>query len=181
MGEHLQALEAAISDVGSWTWWAANLPAAFQVEFGGTQLWNPPSGEGQPPSSRIALRFRKPRLVYFLTLADGIPADWPEQLQGDELEALSIDHNAFTLTSVEVCRQLVDGAVAIRPLVGDPSVTPLPAPGEALLGFGAGPFGLAIAAEYWECSATRVSWTNWRCWIATASGGIIGATSSPLK
>src|SRR5262245_35039291 len=57
VGDHLPALESAISDLGCWTWWAANLPSAFQVEFGGTQLWNPPSGEGQPPSSRIALRF----------------------------------------------------------------------------------------------------------------------------
>lgn len=80
MNEHLPALESAISDVGHWTWWTASLPDMFQVEFGGTQLWSPPLGEGKPPSGQIVLRFRKPRLVYFLTLSDSISEDWPEQL-----------------------------------------------------------------------------------------------------
>ncbi len=147
MSEHLSALESAISDIGCWTWWTANLPAAFQVEFGGTQLWNAPSGEGQPPSSRIALRFRKPRLVYFLTLAEGIAADWPDLLQRDELEPPSVDHEAFTLTASDLCKQFVAKAVAIRAMVGEPGTTPLPATGETMLGFEAGSFGLVIAAE----------------------------------
>lgn len=147
VGEHLPALESAISDVGCWTWWIANLPAAFQVEFGGTQLWSPPSGEDQPPSSQIALRFRKPRLVYFLTLAEGVAEDWPDQLQHDELEPPSVDHEAFTLTAAELCGLLLAKAVAVRALVGEPGTTPLPAAGEALLGFEAGPFGLVVAAE----------------------------------
>lgn len=147
VSEYLPALESAISDVGYWTWWTGNLPATFQVEFGGTQLWNPPSGEGQPPSSRIALRFRNPRLVYFLTLVDGVPADWPDQLQRDALEPPSIDHEAFTLSEADLCGHLVDKAVSVRALVGEPGVSPLPAAGEALLGFEAGPFGLVVAAE----------------------------------
>jgi hypothetical protein len=72
--EHLSVLESAISDVGCRTWWTAHLPAAFQVEFGMAQLWKPPREEGQPPSSRVALRFRAPRLVYFLTLGEDAPA-----------------------------------------------------------------------------------------------------------
>ena len=147
MSEYLPALESAISDVGCWTWWTANLPATFQVEFGGVQLWNPPRGEGQPPSSQVALRFRKPRLVYFLTLAEGVPADWPEQLQLDKLEPPGVGHSAFTLTSDVLCKQLIAGAVAVRALVGEQGVTLLPKEGEALLGFQAGPFGLIVAAE----------------------------------
>jgi len=147
VGEHLSALESAISDLGCWTWWTANLPTAFQVEFGGTLMWNPPSGEGQPPSSRIALRFRNPRVVYFLTLADGAPEDWAEKLQRDELEAPGVDHDAFTLTTAGLCEQLVSKAVAVQALVGEPGRTPLPAPGEAFLGFKAGPFGLVVAGE----------------------------------
>lgn len=147
MDEHLPALEAAISDVGHWTWWTANLPDTFQVEFGGTQIWNAPSGEGQPPSGLIALRFRKPRLVYFLTLADCVAADWPDQLQRDELEPPGVGHGTFTLTSAALCGQLVGKAVAVRALVGEPGVTQLPLAGEALLGFEAGHFGLVVAAE----------------------------------
>jgi hypothetical protein len=147
VGEHLVPLESAISDVGCWTWWTANLPAAFQVEFGGVQIWNPPRGGGLPPSSQVALRFYNPRLVYFLTMADGVPIDWPDQLQRDELEPPSVGYDAFTLTAVELCCRLVDRAVAVRPLVGEPGVTPPPMAGEALLGFEAGQFGLVVAAE----------------------------------
>jgi hypothetical protein len=43
MNEHLPVLESAISDVGYWTWWIAHLPDTFQVEFGATQLWSPPT------------------------------------------------------------------------------------------------------------------------------------------
>jgi hypothetical protein len=171
MSEYLSALESAISDFGYWTLWTAILPAVFQVEFGGAQLWNPPNGEGQPPSSRIALRFRKPRLVYFLTLADGSPSDWPDQIQRDELEPPSIDCDAFTLTAAEHCGQLVGKAIAVRAQVGEPGITPLPAAGEALLGFAAGPFGLVVAAEslgvinhHGELDAPAVLASNRKWW-----------------
>lgn len=147
MSEHLPALESAISCAGYWRWWTAILPAAFQVEFGGVQLWNPPSGEGQPPSSLVALQFRNPRLVYFLTFADDVTADWPDQLQRDELEPPTVDHEAFTLTAPDLCGQLVGKALAVRALVGEPGVTPLPSAREVFLGFEAGPFGLVVAAE----------------------------------
>ncbi len=147
VGDHLPSLESAITDVGSWTWWTANLPATFQVEFSGTQLWNPPTGKGQPPSSLIALRFRKPRLVYFLTLVEGVTDAWPDQLQRDELKPPRVGHEAFTLTEAELCGRFVEKSVSVRALVGKPGTTPLPAPGEAFLGFLAGPFGLVVAAE----------------------------------
>ena len=147
MNEYLPALESAISDVGHWTWWTANLPDTFQVEFDGTQLWNPPLGEGKPPSGQIALRFRKPRLIYFLTLSNSVPEDWPDLLQRDELQPVGVDHEAFTLTSAELCSALVAKAASVRALVGEPGNTRLPAPGEALLGFEAGRVGLVIAAE----------------------------------
>jgi hypothetical protein len=147
MNEHLPVLESAISDVGHWMWWTANLPDSFQVEFCGTQLWNPPLGEGKPPSGQIALRYCKPRLVYFLTLSDSVPSDWPDQLQRDELGSFGVDHEAFTLMSNELCSRIVANAKSISALVGEPGNTPLPAAGEALLGFAAGPVGLVVAAE----------------------------------
>jgi hypothetical protein len=145
--EYLSILESAISDVGHWIWWTANLPSIFQVEFSGVQLWNPPSGEGKPPSGQIALGFRKPRLVYFLTFSKALSQDWPDQLQRDELKPFNVDHEEFTLTSAELCGQLVARATAIRALVGEPGRSSLPAVGEAFLGFAAGPVGLVAAAE----------------------------------
>jgi hypothetical protein len=147
MSDYLRVLESAISDLGCWTWWTAKLPATFQVEFTATQLWNPPSGEGKPPSNQIALRFRNARLVYFLTLSSSAPNDWPNRLQRDELNPFSVDHEAFTLTNPELCGKLVAKAKSVRALVGEPGTTTLPIAGEAFLGFDAGPVGLVVAAE----------------------------------
>src|SRR5215475_13507012 len=67
MNRWLDTLAEAISDVGYWQWWAENLPQHFQVEFGGTQLWNAPMAVGEPPSGQIALRFINPKSMSFLT------------------------------------------------------------------------------------------------------------------
>lgn len=58
-----------------------------------------------------------------------------------------MDHEAFTLTSAELCGRLTAKATSLRALVGEPSNIQLPAPGEAFLGFEAGPVGLVVAAE----------------------------------
>ena len=147
MSEHLLTLEHAISDLGRWTWWTANLPATFQVEFSATQMWNPPNGEGQSPSHQIALRFRKPRLVYFLNLSDSAPTDWPDRLQQDKLEPFHVDHEEFTLTKPDLCDQLLARAKSVHALVGEPRNTPPPVANEALIGFAAGPVGLVVVAE----------------------------------
>lgn len=147
MSDYLAMLESAISDVGFWTWWTADLPGSFQVEFSGTQLWNPPRAEGAPPSSQIALRFRKPRLVLFLTMSGSMPEDWHEKLQRDEIEPFRIDYDAFTLTSTEVCARLVANAKAARSLVPDTASISMPAAQEAFLGFKAGSVGVVIASE----------------------------------
>ncbi len=147
MSEYLSVLESAISDVGHWTWWTAILPDTFQVEFDGTQLWSPPLREGQPPSGQIALLFRKPRLVYFVTLSDAVPEDWPDRLQKDELGSFGVNHEEFTLTSPESCRRLLVRAMCVRALVGEPGRTPRPKAGEAFLGFAAGPIGMVVAAS----------------------------------
>ena len=147
MSKYLSVLESAISDIGCWTWWTSNLPDSFQVEFGGTQLWNPPNADGQPPSNQIALRFRKPRLIYFLTFTDGIPGDWPDRLQRDELNPPGVDHEVFTLTDTELCGRLIEKALAVRAVIGEPGRSSLPVADEAFLGFEAGDFGFVVAAE----------------------------------
>jgi len=164
-------LESSISDVGHWTWWTENLPDAFQVEFAGALLWNPPLDEGKPPSGQIALCFRKPRLVYFLTLSDAVPGDWPDRLRRDDLGSFGLDDDMFTLTSAGLRGQLVAKAASVQALVGEAGITHLPAPGEAFLGFHAGPVGLVIAAESMgvfnhqgELDPTAVVESNRRWW-----------------
>lgn len=147
MNDHLPILESAIADVGCWTWWASNLPGAFQVEFGGTQLWNPPISEGQAPSGVIALRFRKPRLVYFLTMSEGSSQNWPDQLQRDEMKPPRVRPESFTLTSIDFCGQIIAKAKTVQEFVGKVGSTALPMTGESIIGFEAGSFGVVIAAE----------------------------------
>jgi hypothetical protein len=38
MNEYLSMLEHAISDMGCWRWWTAEVAGSFQVEFVGTQI-----------------------------------------------------------------------------------------------------------------------------------------------
>lgn len=147
MPSHLSILESAIADVGYWNWWTANLPATFQVEFGGVQLWNPPTGKGKPPSDLLALCFRKPRLICFITLSSSIKPDWPDKLQRDELEPFSVDHGKLTLTSIKACKDIVARAKQIRSLVGTPGDKPSPKRGEAFIGFECRSVGLVVAAE----------------------------------
>jgi hypothetical protein len=63
----LDILSNAICDVGYWSWWTTNLPTVIQVEFGGTQLYFSPAANSQPPSTQIAIQFRNPKSISFLT------------------------------------------------------------------------------------------------------------------
>jgi hypothetical protein len=63
------------------------------------------------------------------------------------LEPYGIDYDAFTLTSAARCAEILAGASVVRAFVGEPSNTPSPSDGDALLGFWAGPAGLVVAAE----------------------------------
>ena len=63
---HLELLERAISDVGSWNWWTEQFPKRVQVEFVGTHLYLAEGAPGHPPVSQLALRFLEPVSVSFL-------------------------------------------------------------------------------------------------------------------
>jgi hypothetical protein len=117
------------------------------VEFGGVQLWNPPLAEGKPPSGQIALRFRKPRLIYFLTLSESEPADWPDKLQRDEVDPFNVAHEQFTLTAPEQGVSLMSRAREVRPMLGTPGTTPLPGVGEVFACFDCHSVGLIVAAS----------------------------------
>jgi hypothetical protein len=82
----LRILEDAISDVGHWSWWTEIFPEIFQLEFSGVQLWNPPRKKGKPPSGSIAIVFKNPQSVNFLSFSGKILKNWPEQLRNDTLK-----------------------------------------------------------------------------------------------
>jgi hypothetical protein len=150
LADGVAILEEAISDVGLWSWWTANLPTIIQVEFSGTLLWNPSLREGGPPSGQIALRFLKPSFVGFLTRqyhSKEVPSDWPERLQNDQMESLTLSPEAFTLSAVAQLEGIISGASRVDALVGDVGSLQTIPPDAAILGFWAGPIGLAVVAK----------------------------------
>lgn len=175
MSKHLELLESAISDVGYWRWWSAKLPATFQVEFGGAQLWAPPTKPDGPPSGVVALRFTDPSVVAFLQEpgAKKLPRDWRQALHEDRIEHFPVTRDDFTLRSEEAYGQLLK-ACRTEYLAGGPGTAPVEGE-QALLAFRAGPVGLAVRAKKMsvmthsgELSAEQISessqawWKYWR-------------------
>lgn len=146
MSEHLTTLENSISDVGFWRWWAEKLPTAFQVEFGGVQLWNPPAEKDGPPSGVVALRFGQPTVIAFLTSNEAaLPIDWRIALHEDRIEPFSVSHDALTLQSEELLVETIVGCTSEYILGSEPDLVRSTAP--VKLAFRAGPVGLVVRAQ----------------------------------
>ena len=153
MSEHLTILENAIADVGYWRWWAEKLPEAFQVEFGGVQLWNPPTQENGPPSGVVALRFDRPTVVAFLTSSEATaPSDWRIALHEDRIEPFSVNHDALTLQSEELLAKVCAGSTAEYVLGSKAELAVNTAP--VKLAFRAGSVGLVVRAHELEIIAS---------------------------
>lgn len=146
MSEHLTILENAISDVGYWRWWAEKLPTAFQVEFGGVQLWNPPTEQDGPPSGVVALRFGNPTVIAFLTSpATDLPNDWRTALHEDRIDPFGVNHDALTLQSEELFRLVI--ADCTPEYVFGTEADLLSGEAPVKLAFRAGAVGLAVRAQ----------------------------------
>jgi len=173
----LAILERAISDVGQWTWWTGDPTDAVQLELGGVQLWFPPIEAGQPPSGQVALRFRKPHVILFMSRSDD-PAlssdDWPARFQADELGAFTVGYDEFTLTDAEAAWSLIGNATHTVQLLGErPRKADLDA-GNAWIVFWAGPIGMVVVATEMEIVShhghvpfdeiERISETWWEYW-----------------
>jgi hypothetical protein len=147
MNEGLSVLAGAIYDLGSWRWWVDDFPDAFQVEFGGVQLWTPPPRPDQPPRGMVALRFDGPLSVTFLTQGDELPDDWPARLHRDEMEPLSIPYEDLAFGPPGMIRELLARATCAETVFGAPADEVDWAKAGAALVFWAGPAGLAVAAS----------------------------------
>jgi hypothetical protein len=146
MSEHLAILENAISDVGYWRWWAERLPTAFQVEFGGVQLWNRPTEQDGPPSGVVALRFGNPTVVAFRTSQDSeLPEDWRTALHEDLIDPFRVNHDALTLQSEERFREVIADCKPEYVLGTEAALLSDSAP--VKLAFRAGSVGLAVRAQ----------------------------------
>jgi hypothetical protein len=173
MSTYLDTLEAAITDTGVWSWWTANLPDSFQLEFNQTQLWCPPSTSTEPPSSQIALRLIRPRSVVFLA-NDDQSDHWFDAMQRDELRPFPTDRDTFTLADHDQARTFLAASAKTHHLVGPPA-SGVASDGCAVVAFLAGPvgfYGVADAMEIYNLkgrllpadveAANSKWWENWR-------------------
>jgi hypothetical protein len=146
MSEHLSILENAIADVGYWRWWAEKLPTAFQVEFGGVQLWNPPTEEDGSPCGVVAIRFGQPTAVAFLTSLEAeLPQDWKTALHEDRIDPFDVGHDQLTLQSETLFHEVIAGC-KYEYIIGTESDL-LADTAPVKLAFRAGPVGLAVRAN----------------------------------
>ncbi len=147
--QNLNTLANAICDVGYWSWWVTELPELIQVEFGGTQLYFPPDDPLNHPSSQIAIRFKNPKSISFLTkrkLVEGAE-NWFDLLHQDKVEPITCDYDHFTFTDVKLMNEIIHQAETIQTIHGySPRESSFMLDKYKLV-FWAGDYGMAIAAD----------------------------------
>ena len=145
----LEILGNAISDVGYWSWWTTNLPKVIQIEFGGTQLYFPPSDNSQPPNTQIAIQFRNPKTISFITREELKSDDknWFDDLHNDKMEPPTCSHGEFTFTDQTLMTQIFNDAKTINTIHGYSPKDSLFQTEKYKLAFWAGDYGLAVSSE----------------------------------
>ena len=171
---HLELLERAISDVGSWNWWTEQFPKRVQVEFVGTHLYLAEGAPGHPPVSQLALRFLEPVSVSFLS-GKGAPAGWPQAMAADQMEPVTCCWERFHLVDEAAMERAIGEASQVETVLGCPPRSPAFFAAPAKLVFWAGPYGFAVAAKEMQAAgfdgpltgealeqASRRWWDYWR-------------------
>ena len=146
-------LERAISDVGHWSWWTGEPTKSIQLEFSGVQLWFPPMAEGQPPSGKVALRFRSPSHVLFMSRTSDPSLncdDWPTRFKGDEIGSFSVGYDTFTLTDAQMASSLIATLTHGIQMIGKPPQKTDFEGSNAWIVLWAGPVGIVVVAKEME-------------------------------
>lgn len=146
MEKALSILEEAISDVGHWRWWSESLPSFFAAEFSCVKLWTPPTAFDRPPPGIVAVGFKNPSLVAFITSdsAENLRPDWRIALQNDKVEPFGIFDDIFTLQDSSQLGNIIEGC-SIEYLLGSNENLFQTSP--CLLAFRAGDVGLIVRGE----------------------------------
>jgi hypothetical protein len=145
----LDILSNAICDVGYWSWWTTDLPAIIQIEFGGTQLYFPPADNSQPPLTQIAIQFRNPKSISFLTRRE-IESDnqnWFNDLHDDKMEAPTCSYDFFTFTDNLLMTEIINEAKTIKTIHGYSPTDNLFQSEKYKLVFWAGDYGFAVSSD----------------------------------
>ena len=139
-------LTNAICDVGYWSWWATELPTVIQIEFGGTQLYFPPVDNSKPPNSQIAIQFRNPKSISFLTRQE-VSQNWFDDLHNDKIELPSCSEEHFTFSDEKRMIKIINEAETITTIHGYSPEDKMFLTEKYKLTFWADDYGFAVASE----------------------------------
>ncbi|HNT20177.1 MAG TPA: hypothetical protein PKL70_07105 [Saprospiraceae bacterium] len=147
--QKLEILGDSISDVGYWSWWTTDLPKVIQIEFGGTQLYFPPSDNSQPPNSQIAIQFINPKSISFLTREELKSDDenWFDDLHNDKMGPPTCSHGEFTFTDQSLMTEIINDAKTIKTIHGYSPKDNLFQTETYKLVFWAGDYGVAVSSD----------------------------------
>jgi hypothetical protein len=146
----LDILANSISDVGYWSWWTTDLPTLIQIEFGGTQFFFSQNDSSIPPLSQIAIQFRNPKSISFLTnqeIERAIQANWFDDLHNDIMEVPTCNSGYFTFTDKQLQKDLIKQAESINTIHGYSPKESSFYKEKYRLVFWAGDYGFAVSAD----------------------------------
>ncbi|MFZ4545354.1 MAG: hypothetical protein ACOYOA_14980 [Saprospiraceae bacterium] len=145
----LEILCDAISDVGYWSWWVTDLPTIIQIEFGGTQLYFPPSDNSKPPNTQIAIQFKNPKSISFLSRQElgSVDENWYDDLHNDKIEAPTCSHGEFTFIDQLLMTTIINEAKTIKTIHGYSPTDNLFLNEKYKLVFWADDYGFAVASD----------------------------------
>lgn len=142
----LETLAYAISDVGLFTWYSAELPKYAQLEFKRTMLFFEPIDPGSAPSNHIALQFGNVKSVHIYCDPESqLPENWLELFTGDKLEAFDVDYEFFSFEKKEI-EKMVAGMSNLTKLYGE-DIGGLKENEGFEIGFRAGEIAMVLYAE----------------------------------
>lgn len=146
----LDILGKAICDVGYWSWWTTDLPKVIQIEFGGTQLYFQSGESSKPPLTQIAIQFRNPKSISFLTKQEiqyEAEQNWFDKLHNDKIEAPTCSYEYFTFTDSQIMTEILNEAKTINTIHGYSPKDKLFLTEKYKLVFWAGDYGFAVSSD----------------------------------
>lgn len=142
----LEILSYAISDVGLFTWYTANLPKYAQLEFNRTMLYFDPKDDQTPPSNQIALQFGNVKSIYiFKDDESKLPNKWLDLLTNDKLEPLDLNYEYFSFDGGEI-QKMMSEFKNLEKLYGEDFMT-VNQDENFKIGFKAGEVSIVIVSE----------------------------------
>lgn len=146
--DQLGLLAYAISDTGYWSVWTEQLPDLFQIESGGIQLYFPPTSPNQPPQTQIAIQFKNPTSINFIsrnTATDNF--EWVQLLREHKVQPPKCIYEQFSFGNWDWTKLLLKQVINYKTLYGY-KLTKIRLSKEPIsLVFWCGDIGLSVTAK----------------------------------